>query len=205
MIFKGFRFGMLLQLAVGPLCILTFRASAGSGFWAGLQVTLAVALADAAFIALSGLGAAAALRRERIGAAVRWVGCLVLCLFGVHIILSALRLGILPEIRLFGASGGWFWQGFLLTVSNPLTIVFWGGVFAAQVSAHGYARGQLALFGAGCVLSTLVSLAAVAALGSLLTGFLPEIVMTVLNILVGAVLIGYGIRLLTKKDGAAKA
>ncbi|MBE0601599.1 MAG: LysE family transporter, partial [Firmicutes bacterium] len=59
MIVKGLRFGMALQLAVGPLCFLTFQTAAERGFAAGLLVALAVTLADALFVALSGLGAAA--------------------------------------------------------------------------------------------------------------------------------------------------
>ena len=119
MIWQGLRFGMILQLAVGPLCVLTFRAAAGDGVLAGLQVALAVTLADAAFVTLSGLGAAAVLRRPGVSAAVRWIGCLVLCLFGADIILNALHIGVLPQIRLFGASGGWFWQGFFVDGVQP--------------------------------------------------------------------------------------
>ena len=105
MIFKGLRFGMLLQLAVGPVCFLVFRASAGYGFWSGWQVALAATLVDAAFVLLSGAGVAAFMDRARVKAAVRWIGCLVLALFGANIILSALDIPFLPEVALFTASG----------------------------------------------------------------------------------------------------
>ena len=206
MIFKGLRFGMLLQLAVGPLCVLTFRTAAQDGFFAGMLVMLSVALADALFITLSGLGAAAALRGEKAQAVLRWAGCLVLCLFGVNIILGALELAFLPEVRLFGASGGnHFAQGFFLTASNPLTIVFWGGVLTAQIAHNHWNRRQLVLFAAGCVLSTVLSLTVVAALGSVLSDFLPMMAMKYLNIAVGAVLIFYGVRLLLTKKTEAQA
>ncbi len=206
MIVKGFRFGMALQLAVGPLCFLTFRTAAESGFAAGLLVALAVTLADALFVALSGLGAAAILKQAKVRAAVTWAGCLVLCLFGLNIILSAFGIVLIPGLNLFGSSGGNpFWQGFVLTVSNPLTIVFWGGVFTAQIAQNRWDRRQLWGFAAGCVLSTLLSLSLVAALGSVLSGFLPEIAIQILNVLVGAALIFYGLRLLMKKDQAATA
>ena len=120
MIFKGLRFGMLLQLAVGPVCFLVFRASAGYGFWSGLQVALAATLVDAAFVALSGAGVAAFMSRAGVKAAVRWIGCLVLALFGANIILSALDIPFLPEAALFTASGGsFFMQGFVLTAGQP--------------------------------------------------------------------------------------
>jgi len=66
MIGKGFRFGMLLQLAVGPVCVLVLRTAAESGFWGGLQIVLSVALVDALFIALAAAGAAALLGRAGV-------------------------------------------------------------------------------------------------------------------------------------------
>lgn len=206
MIFIGLRFGMALQLAVGPLCFLTFRTAAERGFALGFQVALSVTLADALFVTLSGLGAAALLKRAKVRAAVIWIGSMVLCLFGLNIILGAFGVVLLPGLSLFGTAGGSpFWQGFLLTVSNPLTIVFWGGVFTAQVAQNNWNRRQLLLFAAGCVLSTLLSLTLVAAIGTAVSGFLPEIAIRILNILVGAALIFYGLRLLIKRDQAGSA
>ncbi len=206
MIIKGFRFGMLLQLAVGPVCVLVFRTAADAGFWGGLQIVLAVALVDALFIALAGAGAAALLNREAVKRAVRFAGCLVLMLFGLQILLGAFGVQLLPQVRLFAQQGGGlFWQGFLLTASNPLTILFWSGMLTARMAENRWNKQQLALFAAGCVLSTLVFLSAVAALGTVAGGFLPPLAIQALNALVGAALIFYGLRLLIRKEKAAQA
>ena len=203
MIWKGFRFGMLLQLAVGPVCLLTFNLSAGGGFLAGWQVALAAALADTLFIAMSGAGAAAFVGRARVKTVVRWVGCLVLAVFGVNMVLNALGVPFLPDFALFRAEGGSpFLQGLVLTAANPLTIVFWSGMFTAQIMKYSWDRRQLRLFAAGCVLSTLLSLTAVAALGAVLSGFLPPIAMQILNAAVGAALVLYGFKLLLDKEPA---
>jgi len=53
--------------------------------------------------------------------------------------------------------------------------------------------------GFGCVLSTLVFLSVVAFSGSILSGFLPQIIIQILNVVVGFVLIYFGIKLLLKK------
>ncbi len=206
MIFRGLRFGMALQLAVGPLCLLTLQTAAEQGFAAGMLVALAVTLADALFVTLSGLGAAALLQRARVRVVVTWAGCLVLCLFGLNSLLGAFGIVLFPGMQLFGvASGNPFWRGFVLTVSNPLTILFWGGVFTAQIAQHHWNRRQLSLFAGGCVLSTLLSLSLVAIIGSGVSGFLPEVAIQILNGLVGAALIAYGLRLLMKKDQAVAA
>lgn len=33
MIIKGFRFGMILQFAIGPMCIFIFQTGIAHGFW----------------------------------------------------------------------------------------------------------------------------------------------------------------------------
>ena len=201
MILRGLRFGMMLQLAVGPLCFLTLRTAAQAGVGAGLLVAVAVALADALFVTLSAIGVARLLQTQKVKKLVQLAGGMVLCMFGLNILLSAFGMHILPDIQLFGSgTGGYFWQGFFLTVSNPLTVIFWGGVFTAQIAQHQYQKHQLALFAAGCVLSTLLSLALVAFLGSMAASFLSETAVQVLNALVGAVLIGYGFKLMLQND-----
>ena len=41
-------------------------------------------------------------------------------------------------------------QAFLLIASNPLTVIFWSGVFAAQTAERHYDKSQLRWFGLGC-------------------------------------------------------
>jgi hypothetical protein len=42
MIYKGFKFGMLLQLAIGPMCLMVFNTSATYGFLVALSLVLAI-------------------------------------------------------------------------------------------------------------------------------------------------------------------
>lgn len=44
MIYRGFKFGMILQLAVGPMCLMVFNTSATYGFLMGLSLVLAISL-----------------------------------------------------------------------------------------------------------------------------------------------------------------
>jgi threonine/homoserine/homoserine lactone efflux protein len=198
---KGFTFGALLQIAIGPLCLLVFRTSAARGFAAALPLVFAVAMVDALYIFLSCLGAAALLSGDRMKKAVKLLGCAILSAFGANMLADVFGYSLLPRISIFsGASGAnLFVQGFLLTASNPLTIVFWSGVFSAQIAENHWDRAGLAAFSAGCVLSTLVFMSLTALLGRLCAGFLPPAAIRILNALVGAALIYYGIRLLMKK------
>ena len=65
MIYKGFKFGMLLQLAIGPMCLMVFNTSATYGFLVGLSLVLAISLIDGLYITLSGLGIAAIINKYR--------------------------------------------------------------------------------------------------------------------------------------------
>ena len=201
MIFKGFKFGMLLQLAVGPMCLLVFSTSTAHGFMMAFTLVLAIALIDALYITLSGFGVATIIGKEKVKNIIKLFGGIVLILFGTNTILGILRVSILPDIAVVHniSDKNIFLQGLLLTASNPLTIIFWSGVFSSQVVENNLNRKQLCLFGMGCVLSTLTFLTFIAALGSVISGFLPEIIIQVLNGIVGIALIFFGIKLFFKK------
>ncbi len=201
MIWKGLKFGMLLQFAVGPMCLLVFQTSASLGLYQGLLLVLSIALVDAVYIALSGIGAAAILRKKEIQMVIKVIGALILVLFGADLLAGAFHLSILPSISLFKAvsTDHIFLKGILLTASNPLTILFWSGVFTTQVIENHYHKKQLAGFGTGCVLATLLFLTLVALLGTTLRTFFSEPIIQILNACIGALLIFFGIRLLLKK------
>ena len=52
----GTRFGLLLQLAVGPVCLFVLRTGSEQGAGRGLVAVAGVSLVDALYIALAGLG-----------------------------------------------------------------------------------------------------------------------------------------------------
>jgi threonine/homoserine/homoserine lactone efflux protein len=202
MIIKGFRFGMLLQLAVGPMCLMVFNTSASEGLLHGLLLVMAITLIDGLYIALSGVGVAALLSNERIKLVIKLFGCVVLVLFGLSTMTSALGKELLPSLALFRSDGvrNIFLKGLLMTASNPLTIIFWSGVFSSQVIQHGLKKQQLIWFGFGCVLSTLSFLSLIAILGKMVGSFLPPVIITGMNVVVGGLLIVFGIRLLLSKE-----
>jgi threonine/homoserine/homoserine lactone efflux protein len=207
MIIKGLKFGMLLQFAVGPMCIMVFNTSTTCGLISALYLVAAIALIDALYIALSGAGIAAIINRAKVKSVVKLLGCLALVLFGANILSGAFDLSFPPEIELFSnvSSENLFLQGLLLTASNPLTIVFWSGMFSAQMIENNWSKRQLFFFATGCVMATTLFLTVVAVLGSTLGSFLPQVVIRYLNAAVGVVLIFFGIRMLLKKDKAAYA
>lgn len=196
MILKGLRFGMLLQLAVGPICLMVFHTSTTYGAIYGLHLVLAIALVDALYIALSCVGVAAIINKGKTNEVIKLIGCLVLVLFGANTIGGVFDLSFMPDITLFSSVSGenFFVQGLLLTASNPLTIVFWSGMFSAQMVENQWNKKQLFYFASGCIMATVIFLTAVAFVGSALGGFLPQIIMQFMNVAVGIVLVFFGIK-----------
>lgn len=200
MVLKGFRFGMVLQLAIGPVCLLVFNTAVHSGFSISFPLVCAITLVDALFIIISGFGVGVVLKKPSIQKKVKVVGAIVLIFFGLSTIASAMDIAIIPSVNLVSniSSKDVVIQGILLTVSNPLTIVFWGGVLTGQIIENGYNRKQILWFGVGCMLSTFVFQTIIAYLGTIVSVFLSKSILTLLNIGVGAIIIYFGIKLLVK-------
>lgn len=198
---KGFKYGMFLQLAVGPVSLLVFRTAGTAGFGIGLVLVIAVALVDAFYIAVAGAGAVYFLKNAKVQRVFLIISCTVLAIFGVYTILGAFDISFLPGIGLFSGvkSESVFLQGVLLTASNPMTILFWNSILTAQTRRETMNNRHIFFFGTGCVLSTVVFLTVVAAAGSMINRFLPDTLIRALHVLIGLVLIGYGVILLVRR------
>ena len=198
MILKGLKFGMILQLAVGPMCLMVFNTSTTYGMVYGFHLVAAIALVDALYIGLSCIGVASIINRYKIKIAVKIIGASVLILFGLNMISSVFDLSFLPNISIFSnsSSENFFIQGLLLTASNPLTIIFWSGMFSAQMIENKWGKKELSLFAVGCVMATIIFLGSLSILGSFLSNFLPIYIVQFLNVSVACAVIFFGIRLL---------
>ena len=197
--FEGLRFGMLLQLAIGPMCLMVFNTAQNSGFFPAFSLVLAIALVDAFYIALAALGAGRLLEKERAKKLVPLLGGAVLLLFGLNIALGPFGYGFIPGLSVNAPAGSLFLQGLILTLSNPLTVVFWGSVLTAKIVEDGLQSKELTVFSAGAVSATLLFLTAVALLGTGLRSFIPETVSAILNVLVGLLIAGFGVKMILKR------
>ena len=197
--FEGLKFGLLLQFAVGPMCLMVFNTAQNAGFLVALSLVIAIALVDAFYILLASLGASKLLGNERVEKIVKILGAIVLMIFGLNIILNVFNINIIPGLNLKPNSSSAFVQGIILTLSNPITIVFWGSVLTTKIIEEEFKKKELAIFSVGLVSATLIFLTIVAVLGMILSNFIPDLISEILNVLVGLVVIGFGIKLLVKK------
>lgn len=193
----GLKFGLLLQLAIGPMCLLVFNTAQNSGFLVAMSLVLAIALVDAFYILLANFGASRLLQNKKIEKTIKIIGSFILIFFGLNIILNIFNINIIPGLNLNSSSA--FVQGIILTLSNPLTIIFWTSVLTTKIVNEKLKKKELVIFSIGLVTATLLFLTLVAILGIILSSFIPNVVLKVLNILIGLIIIGFGIKLLIEK------
>ncbi len=202
MIIKGFRFGMLLQLAVGPVCMYLFNTALNKGLCSALTGVAAVVLVDFLYILAAVAGIDTLLNRSsKLKHVFRLLGGVVVVVFGLDNILGAFGLSFLSvfKVSIPEQTHHTFLYVLLLTLSNPLTILFWAGVFSARLAEKQMIKKDVYLFGLGAVCSTAVFLSLISLLGSAVNLFMTDIFSRILNIAVGIVLVVFGICTVLKK------
>lgn len=199
---SGMKFGVLLQLAIGPMCLMTFNTAMSDGFGRGMIVVAGIAVVDILYMILAGLGVSKLMKSEKIQKGMKLFGCIVLVLFGLNIIMAVFGATLLPGISIFSASEGdnLFLKCIFLTASNPLTIIFFSGIFSTQVAENKYNSKELFYFGVGVMISTLIFLTGVSLLGTVLSSFIPETAVKIMNFAVGVFLIYFGLKLFLSKE-----
>lgn len=197
MILKGFKFGMLLQIAVGPICIYIFNEAVMKGILNAMVGVFGVAIVDAIYISLSLIGITALVQKhEKI---LKYFGALVLCVFGIKTILGAfgeseISIVISSEVNYYKT----FLSALALTASNPLTIVFWSGVFSTKIVEEKSCRTDEIKFGLGAVIATVFFLSFIAVVGQFTKSFFSVKFISGLNVLVGSLLLYFGVKLIMK-------
>jgi threonine/homoserine/homoserine lactone efflux protein len=191
---EGLGFGLILQISVGPVCIAVLHKGIDQGFRHALAMGWGAASVDALYILLSMAGVSALLQFESARIAIGLGGALLLVAFGLRYVLApagAARTEHRSESLLKSYA-----YGIVLTLTNPLTILFWAGVLGAMMSARTFDQAEgMALFAVGCVAATLLFLTAVALTGHFLERLLNDRLALWLNRVVGLFLIGFAIKL----------
>lgn len=203
MLLDGFKFGMLLQFAIGPVCIFIFQLTSQYGFYIGEIGVFGVTLVDGFYITAATLGIASIIDKKNIRVFLKIFGAAVLFIFGLSTILSQFDINLLPSLSLLNItnSSNIFIRAVIITASNPLTIIFWAGIFSAKLTEEKINRQDIYPFGFGALLSTLFFLTLIALIGSFANMFFPANIIQILNIIVGFLLICFGIRMIHPRVG----
>ena len=145
---KGVVIGLSIAVPVGPIGILCIRRTLTQGRMIGFLSGLGAATADAFYGAIAGFGLtfiSNLLVGQQTG--LRLIGGGLLCVIGVKTFLSK------PAEQGNSVEGNTYWRAYLstliLTLTNPMTILFFAAVFAGLVvgggGSHYFSAGILVL------------------------------------------------------------
>ena len=191
---------MLLQVAIGPVFFFILNLALQRTILDGLFAVLAVTIVDYLFIGLALLGVGKLLEKKKIKKTLAVISSIVLVIFGA-LMMSAI--GALTSDNISQANNvsdytTSFLSAFLLTISSPLTIVFWTSLFASKAIENNFNKNELLIFGISAGFATLFFLGLTIILLSIFKTAIPVTAAKTGNVIVGFVLIVYGIRSLFK-------
>ncbi len=191
---NGLATGLVLQLAIGPVFFFVLNITLQRTMAHGFLSVIAVTIVDYGYILLALAGAGKLLEYQTTKKVLSIVSASVLFVFGTFALLVAKDSVLHGTIHIESASSysSSFVSAFLLTISSPLTIVFWTCLFASKTIEYGYSKKCLAVFGFSAGLSTLLFLGGAVLLLSLFKASLPDILVKIMNGVVGIVLMTYG-------------
>jgi len=191
---NGLLTGLILQAAIGPVFFFVMNLVLQAGVLDGLAAVLAVTTVDYIYITLAILGVGKLLENKKFKRIFGVVSSLVLILFGVSIAKGGGEVGLTSNLVL----GKWslvssFASAFILTISSPLTIVFFTGLFATKAVEHDYSKRELWIFGLSTGGATFLFLGTSVVLFSMFKGSVPAALIRMLNLAVGVLLVFYGL------------
>lgn len=197
----GFRLGMILQFGgMGPICFLLFQLAALMPFKRVVPGVIGVTLADAVYILISILGIIGIIKQvKNTFSILKKVNGLIIVYLGISFALMSLseRTSYLDFYNWDG--GSVFYGVFILTILNPTTIICYTGVFNAKIMDLHMTDRTLYWFGLGTLLSTPFFMTIVVIIGSMGGSFLPDIAVSIMNLLVGAILVYWGLKYIFPK------
>ena len=190
---NGLATGLILQLAIGPVFFFIINLALQKTIFDGLIGALAVTIVYYFYITLSIIGIGKLLENGKIKIMFGVISSIVLVIFGFTIIKGVISERIListitNSTSLFSS----FSSVFLLTITNPMTIVFFTSIFTAKALEYNYTKKELFIFGFGTGLATLLFMGTSVILSSLIKENIPILLIQILNLTVGCLLIGYG-------------
>ena len=202
---NGLLTGLTLQLAIGPVFFFIINLALQKTIYDGLAGVLAVTFVDYLYILLSILGIGKLLEKRKFKQIFGITSSILLVIFGVLIFKGIFEKNTSMQAlsnssNLFSS----FSSVFLITISSPMTIVFFTSLFTAIAIEYKYAKNELLRFGLGTGFATLLFMGPFVVFASLIKEVIPTLLFQVLNGTVGILLIGYGLLRMYRVIGRKK-
>ncbi|AZV41937.1 LysE family transporter [Peribacillus asahii] len=185
--------GLSLAAPIGPINAAQLDKGIQKGFWHAWILGLGAILADAVYMALVYLGVVHFLEMDFMKTFLWLFGFFVLTYTGIETVLNAGKLAI-DKRETNDSHFSSFLSGFLMSISNPLTILFWLGIYGSVLAnaADKYDIQHLILYSSAIFLGILCWDITMALVSSSFRRFLTPSILVLISALSGLSLICFG-------------
>jgi threonine/homoserine/homoserine lactone efflux protein len=198
-LFDGLKFGFFMQLAIGPLALMVLNTSSQNGYMDGLILVVGIIIIDMLYMFLACIGVSKLLQNKKLQNILKITGAIILLMFGINNIISIFELSIFPKIYIQKYEyTNILFKGIILTASNPLTIIFLSGIFTSRIIEKNYSQKNVFIFACGCIIARIFFLILLVVIGYVIHNFLPIEILKMLNVIVGIIIIYFGIKLIKR-------
>lgn len=192
---QGILFGLTLSLMVGPAFFSLIQTSITKGFKSGMQLAFGVSLSDIIMVFIAWFGMSSLFATSYAQRIIGLIGGCVIIGFGIY---TATRRHITPSKRNIETTGKMQWKymlkGFVFNIANPGVWIYW--LIPINV-AMGYEKKPSQITFLICILITVLAMDLIkCAIANELKRFMTDNVITVMNRVVGSILILFGLYLL---------
>jgi L-lysine exporter family protein LysE/ArgO len=191
--------GLSLSAPIGPINAAQLDKGIKKGFWHAWILGWGAILADAVYMALVYFGVVHFLEMPFMKTFLWIFGFFVLTYTGIESVLSAGKL-VVDERNAKESHFASFLSGFFMSISNPLTILFWLGIYGSILAntAAKYDIQHILLYSFAIFLGILSWDFSMAIIASSFRRLLTKPILMTISYLSGLSLIGFGIYFATQ-------
>ncbi|MBY0599029.1 LysE family transporter [Bacillus bingmayongensis] len=186
--------GLSLSAPIGPINAAQFEKGIRSGFFHAWILGIGALIADILYMILIYFGVIHFLEKDVIKLFLWSFGTFVLIYTGIESLKGANQISITSR-KSEDSIIRTFFSGFFMSLSNPLTILFWLGIFGSILAkaATSYSKEQLLLYSLGIILGIFLWDITMASTSSIFRKMLNVRMLSLITIISGISLIIYGI------------
>jgi len=197
-VLKGIQFGVVLAFLAGPVFFTIIQTSAERGFAKGVLVALGVSISDAFYVVVCYLGLISLIESPSFRDQMAFVGGSILILFGLYHLIVKTRKSFAPVTAATESkSYRYILKGFFINAFSPMVPILWiGYISVASIDLKLVEDSEFAVFFAAMLATVLLTDIGKAYLAGRLSTLITPKRMMWMNVVVGAALVIYGVRLL---------
>ena len=197
-VLQGIQFGIVLAFLIGPVFFTLLQTSVEKGFFYGVMVAIGVSLSDLLYVAICYLGLINLVNNPANRVYLAYGGGAILILFGAyHIFIKARSKSMFKATAKEKGAFRYMLKGFIINGFSPAVLFFWVGTISLVSVDFGYAEGRDFYIFFGAVLATVLLTDILKAfLSDKLRSLVTNRFMSISNIVLGIVLIVFGLRLM---------